>query len=202
MTLNYSARLEKTAFKRDQFPEESIPEIAIAGRSNVGKSSLINAIAGQNIARVASKPGKTRSINFIRIEAEDLQFYIVDLPGYGYAARSKQERNYFASLIEEYLTSRSTLAMIVSLVDFRHGLLDNDLQLQEWMTAIGFPFHVVFTKVDKIARGKRKQLLMKYIRNGLKSLNVPHLTSSETGDGILELKTFFVDHLKNNWQNI
>jgi GTP-binding protein len=181
--------LLKTAFDRSQFPAESLPEIAVAGRSNVGKSSLINRLVGNRIAHVGSKPGKTRSINFYRIEG-DAPFILVDLPGYGFASRSKTERTAWSRLIESYVINRNSLALVISLIDFRHGLLKNDKVLQEWIKDLDIPLLTVFTKVDKIARGKRKGLLHTYIRQGLYSLEVPFLTSASDNDGTENLRTF------------
>ncbi len=194
--IKFRSELIATAYKKDQFPTLDLPEIAIAGRSNVGKSSLINSLLEHRIAHVASQPGKTRSVNFIKVDSDDVSFMLVDLPGYGYAARSKKEQKAWADLIGEYFISRPSLELIVSLVDFRHGLLANDLQLQEWITSQNIPFQVVFTKVDKISRGHRKQMLYKYIRTGLRSIDVPQMTSVKTKDGIEELRGFLISYIK------
>lgn len=187
--MKFKVTLLKTAFDRSQFPTESLPEIAVAGRSNVGKSSLINRLVGSRIAHIGSKPGKTRSINFYRIEG-DTPFILVDLPGYGFASRSKTERAAWSRLIESYVIHRNSLALIISLIDFRHGLLKNDKVLQEWIKDLDIPLLTVFTKVDKIARGKRKGLLHTYIRKGLYSLEVPFLTSASDDTGTEELGEF------------
>ncbi len=197
MHKRWKVQLIQTAFNRSQFPEEGLPEIAIAGRSNVGKSSLLNKLVSQKIAHVASRPGKTRSINFYRIEG-DVSFVLVDLPGYGFASRSKTERTQWSRLIETYIQTRRTLELLVSLVDFRHGLLENDKMLQEWIHALGIPLLTVFTKVDKISRGKRKANLHKYIREGLRSLEVPFLTSVTSGDGMDSLREFLERYIKEN----
>ncbi len=197
MQKRWKVQLIQTAFNRSQFPEEGLPEIAIAGRSNVGKSSLLNKLVSQKIAHVASRPGKTRSINFYRIEG-DVSFVLVDLPGYGFASRSKTERTQWSRLIESYIQTRGTIALLVSLVDFRHGLLENDKMLQEWIHCLGIPLLTVFTKVDKISRGKRKANLHKYIREGLRSLEVPFLTSVTTGDGMDSLREFLERYIKEN----
>jgi len=193
----WQAELLATSFNIAQFPEHDLPEIAIAGRSNVGKSSLLNTLVNQKIAHVASKPGKTRSINFYRIKGP-APFVLVDLPGYGYAARSKTELKQWGKLIEAYLTRRKQLSLVISLVDFRHGLLENDRLLQEWISLQQIPVQIVFTKIDKISRGNRKGLLHKYIREGLKSLDVPLLTSSSTKEGMVELQRYVERYLTSH----
>ncbi len=186
----WSAKVLRTAFAPKQFPDSALPEIAFAGRSNVGKSSLINGLVGQRLAHTSSKPGKTRSINFFEVAASR-RFVLVDLPGFGYAARSKIERGAWASLIEGYIASRRQLALVVHLVDFRHGPLANDRMLQQWLTALQVPLQVVFTKVDKISRGKRRALTLQYLREGLYSWGAPVLCSIEEENTIEALK----DHL-------
>lgn len=192
--LSWKSSLTCTAFEPRQFPPQEFPEIAIAGRSNVGKSSLLNSILGQKTAHVSSKPGKTRSINFFKVDAE-LPFCLVDLPGYGFAARSKTEQDTWKKLIERYLRNRGSLALIVHLVDFRHGLLKNDRELQDWVFAMDIPMFTVFTKIDKITKGKRKGDLLKYVKLGLKSIDMPILTSAEKNLGIEELRAFFMSYL-------
>lgn len=189
-----------TAFDSRQFPEESLPEIVIAGRSNVGKSSLINSLIEQKIAHVSSKPGKTRSINFLDIDA-DIPFTLVDLPGYGFAARSKSEQNQWRRLTGMYLKRRENLACVIHLVDFRHGLMKIDRELQDWLKELDLPVMVVFTKVDKISRGKRKNDLFKYIKAGLRSLDVPILTSTSDKIGLDELRTFIQAYIKE-WNDL
>ncbi|MGI6784441.1 MAG: ribosome biogenesis GTP-binding protein YihA/YsxC [Aminivibrio sp.] len=186
----WKVRLDTTAFTRDQFPERDIAEFAVAGRSNVGKSSLVNRLLGAKLAHVGATPGKTRSINFYRVETPLGPFMLVDLPGYGYASRSKKERRQWSSLIEAYITSREAPDLILHLADFRHGLTANDRELQDWISGMGLSMLVVFTKGDKISKGARKGALYKYIQSGLKSVDVPIVTSAEKGDGIAELKGF------------
>ncbi|NLB83964.1 MAG: ribosome biogenesis GTP-binding protein YsxC, partial [Synergistaceae bacterium] len=148
----WKVRTEATAYLPNQFPPPSLPEIAVAGRSNVGKSSLINRLIGVRLARVAAAPGKTRSVNFFLVEGVPDPFRLVDLPGYGYASRSKGERIKWSSLIESYISRRKNLALILHLVDFRHGLLENDRALQDWVRSMKIPLLVAFTKGDKISR--------------------------------------------------
>ena len=193
------ARLEATCFTPGQLiPEdEGIPEIAVAGRSNVGKSSLINALLGTRLAKTGQTPGKTRSINFYRAETPAGTFRLVDLPGYGYARRSKDERNEWQRLIAAYMRGRESLGLVCHLVDFRHGLLKNDRELQDWIRAEGKNIFVVFTKADKIARGKWRSTRDSYIRDGMYSYDVPVITSAEKREGIDALGEFVVKFLKD-----
>jgi len=201
MDIKWQAKLLSTAFNISQFPEESLPEIAIAGRSNVGKSSLLNKLVNCRIAHVGSTPGKTRSINFYHINTKT-PFILVDLPGYGFASRSKGERKKWSNLIENYIVNRKTLGLLISLVDFRHGLLPNDKILQEWINSVDVPLLTVFTKVDKIARGKRKGYLHQYVRERLHSVEVPFLVSATSGDGIEQLKFFLENYVKELLESI
>ena len=194
-----NARLEATCFNPGQLiPEDKdIPEIAVAGRSNVGKSSLINALLGAKLAKTGQTPGKTRSINFYRAETPSGTFRLSDLPGYGYAKRSKDERNDWQRLIAAYMKGRESLRLVCHLVDFRHGLLKNDRELQEWIRANGKSIFVIFTKADKIARGKWRSTRDSYIRDGLYSYDVPVITSAEKKEGVKELGEFLVKFLNN-----
>ena len=193
-----NVRLEGTCFKPDQLipQDENIPEIAIAGRSNVGKSSLINALLSTKLAKTGQTPGKTRSINFYRAETPAGEVRVADLPGYGYAKRSPEERNAWQRLVNAYMRERESLRLVLHLVDFRHGLLNNDKDLQEWLRACGKKIFVVFTKADKIARGKWKSLRTEYVKDGLYSYDVPVVTSSEKREGIQELRDFLVNFIK------
>lgn len=194
-----NARIEATCFTPGQLiPQDiNIPEIAIAGRSNVGKSSLINALLGSKLAKTGQTPGKTRSVNFYRTETPVGAFRLVDLPGYGYAKRSKVERNDWQRLVSAYMAGREALRLVMHLVDFRHGLLKNDRELQEWIRAEGKNIFVVFTKADKIAKGKWRSTRDSYIREGMYSYDVPIVTSAEKHEGIDSLAEFLVKFLKN-----
>ena len=193
-----NVRLEAACFRPDQLIAEdsSLPEFAIAGRSNVGKSSLINALLGAKLAKTGQTPGKTRSVNFYRVGTPEGEFRLVDLPGYGYAKRSRDERNDWQRLVASYLRGRESLGLVLHLVDFRHGLLANDRELQEWIRALGKNIFVVFTKADKIAHGKWKSLRTEYVRGGMYSHDVPRVTSSEKREGISELREFIVKFMK------
>jgi len=176
-----TASFEISAVKPEQYPAGGLPEIALVGRSNVGKSSLINnLIRRRNLARTSSSPGKTQTLNFYLI---DSAWYFVDLPGYGYAKVSHSEREAWRVMIEKYLTSRPVLREIWHLVDLRHPPTAQDQQMYSWLQHYGIPSRVIATKADKIARGQRAKHL-KIIRQ---ALGVPAdqllLFSAETGDG-------------------
>lgn len=152
------ARLEQVAVKREQYPEPDVYEFAFAGRSNVGKSSFINAMLGRkNLARTSSSPGKTRTINFYRVS--DLR--LVDLPGYGYAKVSKAERNSWAGVINTYLENRENLLEVLLLVDIRHEPSELDKAMYEYLIANGHSGLVIATKADKISRGQYQSHIAK-----------------------------------------
>ena len=198
-TIFINARLEASCFKPGQLLLEdiSLPEIAVAGRSNVGKSSLINALLNTKIAKTGQTPGKTRSINFYNVEIKDTNknFRLVDLPGYGYAARSRDERNEWKKLISAYMKEREQLKLILHLVDFRHGLLKNDKELQEWIRACEKNILVVFTKADKIPKGKWLSTKQNYVKDGLFSYDIPIITSSEKKESVDVLRDFISNFL-------
>lgn len=147
-----NAAILLSAVSKAQYPQDDMPEIALAGRSNVGKSSFINTLLGRkNLARTSGKPGKTQQLNFYNID-DKLRF--VDVPGYGYAKVSKVERAKWGKMIEEYLTSRENLRAVVSLVDMRHDPSDDDVQMYEFLKYYEIPVILVATKADKIPRGK------------------------------------------------
>lgn len=136
----------------EQFPEDGLPEFALAGRSNVGKSSFINRMIGRKaLARISSKPGKTQQLNFYRIEE---QLYFVDVPGYGYAKVSKSERAAWGKMIEKYFASREILKAVVLLVDLRHSPTNDDCMMYDFLKHYNIPVIVVATKCDKIPKGK------------------------------------------------
>ncbi|CAM3981726.1 ribosome biogenesis GTP-binding protein YihA/YsxC [Catellicoccus marimammalium] len=146
------AEIVMSAVSKAQYPDTHLKEIALAGRSNVGKSSFINTLLGRkNLARTSSKPGKTQTLNFYLIEN---QFYFVDVPGYGYAKVSKKERAKWGKMIDEYLLEREELEAVVSLVDFRHEPSKEDCQMYQFLKYYDIPVIVVATKADKIPRGK------------------------------------------------
>lgn len=147
-----------SAVKQDQYPESDLPEIAVVGRSNVGKSSLINMLLNRkNLARTSSTPGKTQLINFFDIDGK---FTLVDLPGYGYARVSKEQKKTWGTIIETYLKNRKNLLEVILLVDLRHKPTAEDIQMYEWIKSYGFNGIVVGTKHDKI----KKSQLQKHIK--------------------------------------
>lgn len=145
-----SAEFIKSAFKREHWVDSGLPEIAFLGRSNVGKSSLINSLLlRKSLARTSNTPGRTQSINYFLINNE---FYFVDLPGYGYAKVSKSMRADWGKMAEDYLTQSGTLVLCVQLVDVRHAPTKLDIQLNEWLNFQAKPHIVVATKSDKLSR--------------------------------------------------
>ncbi|MFS9109055.1 ribosome biogenesis GTP-binding protein YihA/YsxC [Streptococcus australis] len=148
----HNADILLSATNKSHYPQDDIPEVALAGRSNVGKSSFINTMLNRkNLARTSGKPGKTQLLNFFNID-DKLRF--VDVPGYGYARVSKKEREKWGKMIEEYLTSRENLRAVVSLVDLRHEPSADDVQMYEFLKFYEIPVILVATKADKIPRGK------------------------------------------------
>lgn len=187
--MRWQAQLRVTAFTPEQIPPAEGPEIAFVGRSNVGKSTLLNGLMGQKLAHVSSKPGKTRSINFYSVEA-GRKFTLVDLPGFGYAALSRSERESWNRLIGDFLSTRGALRLIVHLVDIRHGLLAKDVDFQEWSRNLETPVFVVFTKADKISSGKRSGLVRQYVSAGLRSWDKPLVCSNQEPKTIEALRNF------------
>ena len=148
----HNADILLSAANKSHYPQDDIPEVALAGRSNVGKSSFINTLLNRkNLARTSGKPGKTQLLNFFNI---DDKLRLVDVPGYGYARVSKKKREKWGRMIEEYLTSRENLKAVVSLVDFRHEPSADDVQMYEFLKYYEIPVILVATKADKIPRGK------------------------------------------------
>ena len=169
-----------SANRPEQFPADGLPEIAFLGRSNVGKSSLINAIAGQRkLAFTSNTPGRTQSINFYRIEGRQ---YFVDLPGYGYARVPLAAKNEWAKLINEYLEERKTLQLAFLILDARRGWMDKDLDLRNWLEAHNRPYLVVASKIDKLNQADQQR--------GLKAISQyaePLPFSAITGRGVREI---------------
>jgi GTP-binding protein len=147
------AIFEIGAVSPTQFPEPTMPEIAFAGRSNVGKSSLLNSLVGaKQLARVSTTPGKTQEINFYRV---DESFRFVDLPGYGYAKTSQQRRRSWGKLITNYFEAGRPLALVIHLIDSRLTLQESDARVLRLFVEDGFPVQVVLTKIDKLKQGER-----------------------------------------------
>ena len=164
------------------FPGQGLPEIALAGKSNVGKSSLINSLTNNSkLARTSSAPGKTRLVNFYQLNDEDM--FLVDLPGYGFAKAPRQEKEKWAAMIEGYLEKSQHLRHVLQLVDIRHDPTQDDIDMVSFLRASGIPFQIVCTKADKISRGSR----MKYTAAIGRALQAQPweliCVSSETGEG-------------------
>ncbi len=174
-------------------PEPIVPEYAMIGRSNVGKSSLINMITGRRkLAKISGTPGKTITINHFKINNE---WYLVDLPGYGYARRSKTERAKWEKMIKGYILNRENLLTLFTLVDVRHEPQKNDMEFIEWLGISKIPFVMIFTKADKLTRNQLESNLAAYKKQMLNSweeLPPMIVTSSETGLG----KDEFLKYIK------
>jgi len=179
---------------KDQ-PGEWFPQVAVAGRSNVGKSSLLNWLFRQSLARVAKAPGKTRTLNFFLINRS---FFLVDLPGYGYAKVGKQLREEWGRALGHFIATEERLAGVVALVDIRHGLTVRDRDLQELLLGSGCERAVVLTKADKVGRGHRAKMQQAVQRE--LALHVPPLAVSvRTGEGRRDvLKT--IDDMVSMWR--
>jgi GTP-binding protein len=145
-----------SAVKRDQYPTTGLPEVAFVGRSNVGKSSLINALTNRKkLAKVSQTPGKTRLINFFIINGDE--FHLVDLPGYGYAKVSKTEKASWGNTIETYLSGRDELKRVILLVDSRHKPTADDIQMHEWIKFYGYDEVIIATKSDKLSNNELRK---------------------------------------------
>ena len=181
-----SAAIVESAGRLDQFPHGERPEVAFAGRSNVGKSSLINRLLGRRgLARTSSTPGRTRTINFYLVNEAVL---FADLPGYGYAKVSRSLQEDWWALVEGYLTHRVPLRGVVHLVDARHPPTDRDQGLQDFLVAVGAPSVIVLTKADKVPRGQRRAVQAAAVRLlGLARPEMGLFFSAETGEGAPEL---------------
>lgn len=181
MNVNY-ANFIISAVSQNQYPDTAYPEFALAGRSNVGKSSFINKLINRKkLARTSSKPGKTQTLNFYDIEH---LFYFVDVPGYGYAKVSKTERAKWGKMLEEYFTQRQTLKKVFLLMDFRHDPTAEDIQMKEFVEYYNIPYHIIATKIDKIPRGKWNKHEAAFRKKlNLASTEKIFLFSAETGEG-------------------
>ena len=185
---------EKSFGTSAQLPPSTLPEIAFAGRSNVGKSSLLNRLVGRKaLARVSQKPGKTTTINFFLTPDARL----VDLPGYGYAQVSKSERARWAELIEGYFNQDRNFALVCSLVDIRHPASELDETMIGFLQEAGLPFLIVLTKGDKLSRGKCQQQKAAIRRQlGIEDDSLLLITSSEKGTGVDELRKRISDAIQ------
>ena len=177
-----SSEIVVSAIRKEQYPAEGLPEIALVGRSNVGKSSATNALLNRrNFARTSQTPGKTRTINFYKINNE---FYFVDLPGYGYAKVSKSEKDKWGVIMERYLQDRQELCAIFLLVDIRHEPTNDDVMMYEWIKHFGYNCVVIATKADKISRGqyqKHFNIIRKKLQLEKDEKIIPLSSSKKTG---------------------
>ncbi|OEG00015.1 YihA family ribosome biogenesis GTP-binding protein [Vulcanibacillus modesticaldus] len=191
-----AAEIIISAVKPEQYPKGSLPEIALAGRSNVGKSSLINKmIQRKALARTSSKPGKTQTLNFYLINES---FYFVDLPGYGYAKVSKKQREQWAKMIEEYLISREELKVVILITDLRHPPTKDDKLMYDWLKYYQIPVIVIGTKADKIPKGKwdkHKKIAKETLEFDPSDKFV--IFSAETGLGKDQLWNELLGYIKN-----
>lgn len=181
-----NVELETVCGVTSRLPDNKLPEVAFAGKSNVGKSSLINALMmRKSLARTSAQPGKTQTINFYNINKE---IYLVDLPGYGYAKASEKERETWGQMIERYLNTSEKLRAVFLLVDIRHAPSANDKQMFEWMAYVGYDPIVIATKLDKIKRSQIDKQI-KIIRQGLgadkETIIVPFSAETKQGRDII-----------------
>lgn len=183
----YTTQFLLSALSASQFPAPTVPEIAFLGRSNVGKSSLLNALAGEKAARVSSTPGRTRAINFFKLldERERAKMVFADLPGYGYAKISKSISAEWPKFIEPYLAERPTLALCVCLVDSNIPPRPADRQLLDWLRSAGRNFVVVATKIDRLSGNERTRNLSA-LRKSLETDEIIPV-SAKTNYGIRDL---------------
>lgn len=174
------AKYIASAVKKAQYPTEKRKEIAFIGRSNVGKSSLINSLTRvHNLARVSGQPGKTQTINFFELTAriietgEDRLFHLVDLPGYGYAKTAQTNRKQWAKFIEEYFLSSEQLQFVCQLIDIRHAPMKSDVEMFDWLVKNNVPVLIIATKADKISRGAvAKQIAQIKKTLGVKEIDI------------------------------
>ncbi|AUJ26113.1 MULTISPECIES: ribosome biogenesis GTP-binding protein YihA/YsxC [Virgibacillus] len=176
------AEIVISAVSEKQYPNDQLPEIALAGRSNVGKSSFINTLINRkNLARTSSKPGKTQTLNFYLINNA---FYFVDVPGYGYAKVSKKERQKWGKMMEEYFEKRHSLKAVLLITDIRHEPTVDDLQMYDFLKYYELPVLIIATKLDKVSKNKRSQHVKrteKAFQVEAGDLVLPF--SAETGEG-------------------
>ena len=178
-----------SAVREEQYPTDNLPEIALSGRSNVGKSSLINTLLGRkNLARTSGQPGKTQTLNFYLVNDD---FYLVDVPGYGYARVSQKKRQQFGEMIQDYLETRANLQGLFILIDGRHDPTKDDIAMYNYALYLNLPILVVCTKIDKIKKNQRNQVISALSHKlDLKHDNVEVLTFSS----VQKL------HVKEVWQ--
>lgn len=191
MNINFNnINLIISAVKKAQYPDTGLTEVALSGRSNVGKSTFINSMIGRkNMARTSQKPGKTQTLNFYNI---DEQLIFVDVPGYGYAKVSKVQREKFGKMIEEYITQRENLKLVIQLVDLRHQPTEDDVLMYNYLKHFDIPTLVICTKEDKIAKGK----VQKHIKRIKDKLEL------ESGDNIISYSSIKNSKQQEIWNFI
>lgn len=191
MNINFNnINLIISAVKKAQYPDTGLTEVALSGRSNVGKSTFINSMIGRkNMARTSQQPGKTQTLNFYNI---DEQLIFVDVPGYGYAKVSKVQREKFGKMIEEYITQRENLKLVIQLVDLRHQPTEDDVLLYNYLKHFDIPTLVICTKEDKIAKGK----VQKHIKRIKDKLEL------ESGDNIISYSSIKNSKQQEIWNFI
>lgn len=188
--MNFNQIQFETSFGRpDQFFKSDCPEIAFVGRSNVGKSSMINRVfSRKNLARVSSSPGKTATINFFKLD--NLRF--ADLPGYGFAKVSKAEKDKWGELMNHYFSSGRQIKLVLSLIDFRHLPTQDDLMMIDFLIEKRIPFVIILTKADKLSKKERQEMLLKiteFLGEDFKD-NIIEF-SAQTGEGSDEIRALF-----------
>lgn len=175
-----------SVYKVQDLPKDGLPEIIFVGRSNVGKSSLINTLLGsRKAAEVSKQPGKTRALNFFKI---DNKLYIVDFPGYGYAKVSKSQKNTWKKMVDDYLTGRENIKLAVLIVDGRHESFKSDIEMKEWFDSYNIPVIIIATKADKMSTSKLHSLWSRNIKDfDYADGKAPLFFSAVTGQGRNEL---------------
>ena len=191
-----TARFVLAAYRREDLLRDGLPEVALVGRSNVGKSSLLNRlVARSKLARISSTPGRTRAINYFSINE---RFYLVDLPGYGYAKVSKAERNTWAKLMDLYFQQEHERRLLIQLVDARVGATPLDVQARDYLQSLGANGEVVATKIDKVKRGQRKAALDRISETLGLGDRSPIPFSAQTGEGTKDIWRVIDTHVSGS----
>lgn len=182
------AEFQFAAGKSSQLPESTMPEVVFSGRSNVGKSSLINKLVNRKaLARVSATPGKTATINFFKVD----KFHLVDLPGYGYAKVSKAEKNRWSELMEGYFNQQRNFALVIQIIDMRHAPSKDDMQMIEYLHSCGFPFIIILTKKDKLKKTQQLKRLEELKEELIDYCDVRMFPfSALTGEGVEEIRAY------------
>jgi GTP-binding protein len=181
----FSAEFVKSATKPSEYPPGNLPEVAIAGKSNVGKSSLINTLVNRkNLARTSSQPGRTQTINFFRVNDE---ISLADLPGYGFAKAPLEVRKAWKPMVESYLQTRQAIRLVILILDSRRGLGPEDSTLLDWLDYHGIPTLIVLTKADKLSQFERARQKKNLSANPLLTQKPSLFFSATTGEGKSEL---------------